>query len=273
MTGGVVVHPRLVAAEHRTSHRPDRISTGISQLDTMLHGGIARGTSTLLLGAAGVGKSSLSASFAGTALARGEAAAVYLFDESQHVYLERNKNLGTDLQPFLDSGKLYLQQLDPAEIPPGEFVNDIRKRVAAGTSVVVIDSLNGWLNAMPGEDYLQLQMHELLTFLGMQGVSTFLILAQQGVMGPMQSPIDVSYLADAIILMRYFEAKGAIRKAISIFKDRSGPHEAMIRELRLQPGSIEIGEPLSEFHGVLTGVPQYIGSNANSPLMAADGQH
>ncbi len=272
LTGGVLVYPRLVAAEHRHSYSSERISTGIEELDTMLYGGITRGTSTLLLGAAGVGKSSLSARFTAAALGRGESAAVYLFDESRHVYLNRNKNLGTDLQPFIDSGKLYLQQLDPAEVPPGEFVNDIRLRVADGASVVVIDSLNGWLNAMPGEDFLQLQMHELLTFLGMQGVSTFLILAQQGVMGPMQTAIDVSYLADAIILMRYFEAKGAIRKAISIFKDRSGQHEATIRELQLKPGGIEVGEPLSDFHGVLTGVPQYVG-NANSPLMEGDASH
>ena len=271
LTGGVVVHPRLVAAEHRHSHPREALSTGVTQLDTMLHGGIGRGTSTLLLGAAGVGKSSLSARFAGSALQRGESAAIYLFDETCQVYLERSARLGLDLQPYLDSGKLHLQQLDPAEIPPGEFVNEIRVRAVQGTTVVIIDSLNGWLNAMPGEDYLQLQMHELLTFLGMQGVSTFLVLAQQGVMGPMQASVDVSYLADSIILMRYFEASGAIRKAISVFKKRSGPHESTIRELQLQAGGIVVGEPLKAFHGVLTGVPQYVG-DGNSPLMAADAQ-
>lgn len=258
-TGGVVVHPRLVAAEHRHDHRQDMISTGVGPLDAMLKGGIMRGTSTLILGAAGVGKSSLSSRFACTAVERGESAAIYLFDESLPVYLERSAGLGVNLQPHVDSGRLHIQQLDPAEVPPGEFVNDIRARVNEGASVVVIDSLNGWMNAMPGEDYLQLQMHELLSFLGAQGVATFLILAQQGVMGPMQSDIDVSYLADAIILMRYFEAIGEIRKAISIFKKRSGPHESTIRELQLKPGGIVVGEPLTNFQGVLTGVPHFVG--------------
>lgn len=271
LTGGVVAYPRLVAAEHRHSHRKDLISTGIRELDQMLEGGIMRGTSTLVLGAAGVGKSTVCSRFACTAIDRGESAAVYLFDESREVYLERSAGLGIDLVPHLKSGRLHLQQLDPAEIPPGEFVNDIRARVESGVSVVVIDSMNGWMNAMPGEQYLQLQMHELLSYLGMQGVATFLILAQQGVMGPMQSQIDISYLADAIILMRYFEALGEIRKAISVFKKRSGPHEATIREFRLSPGQMIVGEALRDFQGVLTGVPQFLGS-ASSILKAPDGQ-
>ena len=266
LTGGVVVHPRLVAAEHRQQHKDDVFSTGIPELDTMLCEGVVRGTSTLILGAAGVGKSSLSSRFAGSALERGESAAIYLFDESISVYLQRSAGLGVDLRPFLDSGKLHLQQLDPAEVPPGEFVTEIRSRVDKGLGVVVIDSLNGWLKAMPGEQYLQLQMHELLSYLGMQGVATFLILAQQGVMGPMQTEIDISYLADAIILIRYFEAMGEIRKAISIFKKRSGPHESTIREFRLQPGGIKVGEPLRSFHGVLTGVPQFVGRQQSSLL-------
>ena len=203
---------------------------------------------------------SLAARFAYSALQRGESAAIYIFDEMPQVYLERSANLGMNLQPYLNSGQLYLQQLDPAEEPPGEFVNNIRTRVAQhNATVVVIDSLNGCLNAMPGEEYLQLQMHELLTFLGMQGVSTFLLLAQQGVMSPMQTSIDLSYLADTIILVRYFEACGAIRKAISIFKKRSGPHESTIRELRIELGNITVGESLTEFQGVLTGVPRYAG--------------
>lgn len=176
------------------------------------------------------------------------------------VYLERSAGLGVDLKPHVESGRLHLQQVDPAEIPPGEFVNEIRHRVELGAGVIIVDSLNGLMKAMPGEDYLQLQMHELLSFLGAQGVATFLILAQQGVMGPMQSQIDLSYLADAIILMRYFEAVGEIRKAISIFKKRSGPHESTIRELQLQPGGIVVGEPLTGFQGVLTGVPQFVGN-------------
>ena len=271
LTGGVVVHPRLVAAEHRHAHRTDLVGTGIEELDAMLHGGIMRGTSTLLLGAAGVGKSSMCSRVATAAMERGESAAIYLFDESREVYLERSAGLGIELEPHVKSGKLHLQQLDPAEIPPGEFVNDIRARVEDGVSVVVIDSLNGWMNAMPGEQYLQLQMHELLSYLGMQGVSTLLILAQQGVMGPMQSNVDVSYLADAIILMRYFEVLGEIRKAISIFKKRSGSHEATIRELQLRPSGIVIGQPLKSFQGVLTGVPQFVGTES-AVLKATDGQ-
>lgn len=263
LTGGVVVHPRLVAAEHRHPHRKDLLSTGIAEMDTMLRGGIMRGTSTLLLGAAGVGKSSLASRVAYSAANRGESAAIYLFDESIQVFLERSQGLGVHFEQHIKSGRVHLKQLDPAEVPPGEFVNDIRARVENGASVVVIDSLNGWQNAMPGEQYLQLQMHELLSYLGTQGVSTFLILAQQGVMGPMQTDIDVSYLADAIILMRYFEAMGEIRKAISVFKKRSGPHEATIRELQLQPGGIMVGEPLRSFHGVLTGVPHFVGGDSS----------
>jgi len=269
LTGGVVVHPRLVAAEHRHDRRKDLLSTGIGELDIMLQDGIMRGTSTLLLGAAGVGKSSLASRFACSAADRRESAAIYLFDESMQVYLERSAGIGVDLMPHIKSGRVHLQQLDPAEVPPGEFVNDIRSRVQLGAGVVVIDSLNGWLKAMPGEQYLQLQMHELLSFLGMQGVATFLILAQQGVMGPMQAEIDVSYLADAIVLLRYFEARGEIRKAISIFKKRSGPHESTIREFRMRPGVIEIGAPLRGLHGVLTGVPQFVGKE-NAELMGTD---
>jgi circadian clock protein KaiC len=270
-TGGIVVHPRLVAAEYRHQSHTDVLATGIEAMDSMLKGGIKRGTSTLLLGAAGVGKSSLSSRFVCTALERGESAAIYIFDESSQVYLDRSVGLGINLQPYIDNGKLHLQQIDPAEIPPGELINEICSRVSKGASVVVIDSLNGWLKAMPGEQYLQLQMHELLTYLSLQGVATFLILAQQGVMGPMQAEVDVSYLADAIILLRYFEARGDIRKAISIFKKRSGPHESTIRELQFHPGGIAIGEPLKSFQGVLTGVPTYV-SAENSKLIAEDAE-
>ena len=271
VTGGLVVHPRLVAAEYRQGEHRELLKTGIVEMDSMLKGGIQRGTSTLLLGAAGVGKSSLSSRFVCTALERGESAAVYIFDETAQVYLDRSAGIGVDLRPFVDSGKLHLHPVDPAEIPPGEFVNGIRDRVVEGASVVVIDSLNGWLKAMPGEHYLELQMHELLTYLGMRGVATFLILAQQGVMGPMQTKVDVSYLADAIILLRYFEARGEIRKAISIFKKRSGAHESTIRELHMHPGGIVIGEPLKAFQGVLTGVPHYIATE-NSKLMTPNAE-
>lgn len=270
-TGGVVVHPRLVAAEHRHSNHREVLHTGIAELDAMLKGGIKRGTSTLIMGSAGVGKSSLSSRFVCTALERGESAAIYIFDETAEVYLDRSAGLGIDLRSHIEKGTLHLQPIDPAEVPPGEFVNEIRSRVRKGAGVVVIDSLNGWMKAMPGEQYLQLQMHELLTFLSTQGVATFLILAQQGVLGPMQTEIDVSYLADAILLLRYFEARGEVRKAISIFKKRSGPHESTIRELKFDPGNIMVGEPLREFQGVLTGVPQYIGSGS-AKLMAGNAE-
>jgi circadian clock protein KaiC len=270
-TGGVVVHPRLVASEHRHEQNHEVLRTGIAELDAMLKGGVTRGTSTLIMGSAGVGKSSLSARFVCSALDRGETAAVYIFDETARVYLDRSAGLGIDLRPYEEQGKLHLQQIDPAEVPPGELVNEIRRRVAEGASVVVIDSLNGLLKAMPGEQYLQLQMHELLSYLSAQGVATFLILAQQGVLGPMQTEIDISYLADAIILLRYFEAMGDVRKAISIFKKRSGPHESTIRELQMYPGSIVVGEPLKAFQGVLTGVPTYIG-NEKSKLMTPDAE-
>lgn len=269
MRGGVVVLPRLVAAEHRQVHRHAILSTGIPQLDAMLKGGISSGTSTLMLGAAGVGKSSLSACFACSALKRGDSAAIYIFDETEQVYLERSARLGLNLKPYIESGQLHLQQLDPAEVPPGEFVNDIRTRVCdQGISVVIIDSLNGLLNAMPGELYLQLQMHELLTFLNMQGVATFMILAQHGVVGSMESDVNLSYLADGIILLRYFEVAGAIKKAISVFKKRSGPHESTIRELRLEDGQILVSEPLNSFHGVLTGVPQFLSTQTYDPATA-----
>jgi circadian clock protein KaiC len=219
-----------------------------------------------------VGKSSLAAHFAHSALQRGESAAIYVFDETAQVYLERCAGLGADLQPYIDSGKLHFQPLDPAEMPPGEFVADIRRTVAQKkATVVVIDSLNGCLNAMPNEIFMQLQMHELLTYLGMHGVSTFLVLAQQGMIGPMQSSVDISYLADSVMLLRYFEAAGGIRKAISVLKKRSGPHESTIRELQLKPGAIVVGAPLKTFHGVLTGTPQYTGKS--KPLMeAANGE-
>jgi circadian clock protein KaiC len=266
LTGGLAVYPRLVAAEHRHLHKRELLQTGIEGLDRMLHGGISRGSATLLMGPAGVGKSSLSARFACSALDRGEAAAIYTFDETIQGYLDRSASLGANLRPHQESGRLHLVQLDPAELPPGEFVTDIRRAVSEkNASVVVIDSLNGCLNAMPDESFLQLQMHELLTYLNMQGVSTFLILAQQGIVGPVLSNIDISYLADSIILLRYFEAMGGVRKAISIFKKRSGPHETTIRELQLKPGDIVVGAPLNTFQGVLTGSPVYSGKS--TPLL------
>jgi circadian clock protein KaiC len=255
--GGLQVFPRLVAAEHRKAHQRDRLSSGTPALDKLLGGGIERGTSTLVMGAAGTGKSSIAALFACAAADRGERAALFLFDESSATLTSRMEALGVDLGRHVASGAVALQQVDPAELSPGEFSHAIRHAVEqGGCSVVVVDSLNGYLNSMPSERFLVIQLHEILTYLGQQGVATLLINAQQGLIGHMSSSVDASYLADAVVLMRYFEAEGEVRQAISVVKKRGGAHERTIREFRLEPGSIVVGEPLRDYRGVLTGTPQ-----------------
>ena len=255
--GGLRVYPRLVAAEHRQAHKRDRLSSGRPALDKLLGGGIERGTSTLVMGAAGTGKSTIAALFACAAAQRGERAAMFLFDESTDTLRGRAEALGIDLDRHVASGAVALQQVDPAELSPGEFSHAIRHAVEqGGCSVVVVDSLNGYLNSMPSERFLVIQLHEILTYLGQQGVATLLINAQQGLIGHMSSSVDASYLADAVVLMRYFEAEGEVRQAISVVKKRGGAHERTIREFRLEPGSIIIGEPLRDYRGVLTGTPQ-----------------
>jgi circadian clock protein KaiC len=223
-----------------------------------LGGGIERGTSTLIVGAAGTGKSSLAAQFVAEAAGRGETAAMFVFDESVNTLLSRAAGLGIDLPRHAESGRVTLQQVDPAELSPGELVHSIRRAVEQrDVSVVVIDSLNGYLNAMPGERYLIVQLHELLMYLGQAGVATILIGAHHGLIGShMVAPVDASYLADAVVLMRYFEARGEVRQAISVVKKRGGAHERTIREFRMAGGRITLGPPLREFRGVLTGVPQ-----------------
>lgn len=260
-TGGLNVFPRLVAAEHR--HRGSRgtLSSGVAELDKLLGGGIECGTSTLIAGAAGSGKSTLAAQFAATAIAAGKSAAMFLFDESAETLLQRADGLGIQLREPLESGRLRMQPVDPAEMAPGQFahtvVNAVEKHEAA---LVVIDSLNGYLQAMPEERFLTAQLHELLAYLGHQGAATILVGVQQGMIGAaMQTPVDATYLADGVILMRYFEARGEVRQAISIMKRRGGKHERTIRELRFGPKGIWVGEPLREFRGVLTGVPVYEG--------------
>jgi circadian clock protein KaiC len=254
--GGLEVYPRLVAAEHRQASSPEPLPSGIPELDALLGGGIERGTSTLLIGAAGTGKSTIAAQFATAAAQRGQTAALFVFDESLNTLLARLGGLGIDLQTHLDSGRVTVQPIDPAELAPSQFTQAIRRSVEAGASVVVIDSLNGYLNAMPEERFLVIQLHELLSYLGQQGVATVLVSAHQGLIGTaMTSPVDASYLADAVILLRYFEARGEVRQAISVLKKRSGPHERTIREMRFADGKISIGQPLREFRGVLTGVP------------------
>lgn len=262
--GGVEVYPRLVAAEHHTSYAREAIKSGLEPLDALLGGGLARGTSTLVLGPAGTGKSTLASQYAVTAAAKGEHVAMYLFDESIATFRERSAGLGMDVEAALTSGRLRVQQVDPAEMSPGEFAHLVCQAVNRDkTRLVVIDSLNGYLNAMPSEQFLTLHLHELLTYLGQQGATTLLLLAQHGFLGSaMGSPVDASYLADTVLVLRYFEAAGELRQAISVIKKRTGRHERAIRELRFGDRGITVGEPLREFQGVMTGSPQFIGTPA-----------
>ncbi|HEY3934681.1 MAG TPA: ATPase domain-containing protein [Gemmatimonadales bacterium] len=255
--GGIEVYPRLTASEHRVEPQMEKLSTGVVEMDKLLGGGIERGTSTLIVGAAGTGKSSLAAQFVMATAERGQSAAMFISDESVHTLLSRTTGLGIDLARHVASGQVMLKQVDPAEMSPGEFSHAIQCAVEAQhASVVVIDSLNGYLNAMPEERFLVIQLHELLSYLGQAGVATLLIGAHQGLIGSqMNTPVDASYLADAVILMRYFEAAGEVRQAISVVKKRGGAHERSIREFHLTSSGISIGPPLRHFRGILTGVP------------------
>jgi circadian clock protein KaiC len=254
--GGLEVFPRLIASEHRAAFPPAKLSSGVPDLDQLLGDGIERGTSTLIAGAAGTGKSTVSAQFVCAAAKEGHKAALFVFDENINTLLTRARGLNIDLQPHIDSGLVTIQQIDPAELSPGELTNAIRQAVARGVSILVIDSLNGYLNAMPGERYLIIQLHELLTYLGQAGVATILVSAHHGLIGTqMISPVDASYLADAVIVMRYFETGGEVRQAISVLKKRGGAHERSIREFRMHEGKISVGPPLKQFRGILTGVP------------------
>jgi len=261
--GGLEVFPRLIAAEHRHDITHERLSSGLDTLDHLLGGGIERGTSTLIVGAPGTGKSTLASKFAASAAERGQHAAMFVFDESQNTLLSRAAGLGIDLARHIERGRISVQPIDPAELSPGEFTHAIRRTIEKNkTAIVVIDSLNGYLNAMPDERFLVIQLHELLAYLGQSGVATLLIGAHQGLIGAqMNTPVDASYLADAVLLLRYFEASGEIRQAISVVKKRGGSHERTIREFSLQGGRMSIGQPLSEFRGVLTGVPTFEGNN------------
>jgi circadian clock protein KaiC len=255
--GGLQVFPRLVASEHALPVQQTRMASGIAPLDDLLGGGIEKGTSTLFVGAPGTGKSSVAVQFAVTAAQRGECAALFIFDESINTLRTRCKGLGMDLEPFLESGHIRVRQVDPAELSPGEFVHEIRDAVEQhNATVVVIDSLNGYLNAMPDERFLIVQLHELLTYLGQHGVATMLIGAQHGLIGmQMQTPVDASYLADSVVLLRYFEDEGEVRQAISVLKKRGGAHERSIRSFSLDAQGIHVGPPLRNFRGILSGIP------------------
>jgi circadian clock protein KaiC len=258
-TGGLTVFPRLVASEHRRGLNEQKLSSGIDALDRLLGGGIERGTSTLMVGSAGTGKSSLAAQFIAAAAERGQYSAMYIFDESVNTLVSRMLGLGVDLRKHLDDGRIAIRQVDPAELTPGEFAHNIRHDVEINNAaIIVIDSLNGYLNAMPGERYLTIHLHEMLMYLGERGVATILIGAHQGVIGTqMFTPVDASYLADAVVMLRYFESRGQVRQAISVMKKRGGAHERTIREFSIDAGGMHVGEPLREFRGVLTGVPIY----------------
>jgi circadian clock protein KaiC len=263
--GGLEVYPRLVAAEHRISYAREPIKSGLAPLDALLGGGLAKGTSTLIIGPAGAGKSSLAAQYLVAAAARGEPSCIFLFDESVATLRERSMGLGMDIDPLISEGRLKVRQLDPAELSPGEFAHTVRRAVDVdGVRMVVIDSLNGYLYAMPNEHFLVLHLHELLTYLGQKGVTTLLLVAQHGLIGiGTESPVEASYLADTVLLVRYFEAFGEVRKAISVIKKRTGKHERTIRELVIDHG-IRLGEPIREFQGVLTGSPAFVGANKDA---------
>jgi circadian clock protein KaiC len=256
--GGLEVYPRLVAAEHRRESSRERMQSGLAGLDSLLGGGLERGTSTLIQGAAGTGKSTLACMFCARAAARGEHAALFIFDESVNTLFRRMEGLNIPFKEHVDAGRIGVQQVDPAELSPGEFVHSIRRAVEEDEAkIVVIDSLNGFLNSMPDEKFLIIQLHELLTYLGQQGVATVLLAAHHGLIGPqMSAPVDASYIADAVMVLRYFEAEGEVRQAISVVKMRSGEHERSIRELSLKGGRVSVGEPLRGYSGVLSGVPE-----------------
>jgi circadian clock protein KaiC len=265
-TGGINVFPRLVASEYRSNFVRRRVSSGVAGLDELLGGGIEAGSSTLILGPAGTGKSLVAIVFLAAAVARGEKVALFVFDEELGLLFARMKTLGIDLEAMQRAGKLFIEQVDAAELSPGEFAHRVRKRVDEDEiKSVVIDSLNGYQSAMPEENSLILHIHELLQYLNRRGAATFMTVAQHGLVGDMKAPVDVTYLADTVILLRYFEAVGSVRRAVSIIKKRTGAHESTIREYRIDNSGLTIGAPLDGFQGVLRGVPVYIGEG--KPLL------
>jgi circadian clock protein KaiC len=258
---GVVLYPRLVAQHDTAPPRRESFSSDLPGLDQLTGGGLQTGTTTLILGPAGVGKSTVAMQFVAAALQRGIPAAFYTFDEVLETFFERSEKLTVQgIRQYAASGLLHTQQVNPAELSPGSFAHEVQRSVSErGTRIVVIDSLNGYISAMPEERFLQTHLHELFTYLAQQGVVSIMVVAQHGLLSPDMSYVDVSYLADTVLLMRYFEASGEIRQAISVLKKRTGGHERTLRQLRITETGLEIGLPLRDFAGIMTGVPQYLG--------------
>jgi len=259
--GGVSLFPRLIAAEHRSPAYPGEVLSGLANLDNVLGGGLVRGTSTIIVGPSGAGKSTMAAVYACAAAKQGERVEIFLFDENMGTYFARAKGLNLPLQESIDKGLITVRQFDPSEVSPGEFVQLICQAVEErGAKHIVVDSLTGLVQAMPGEQTLVVQIHEVLSYLSQSSVTTLLTIAQHGLMGPgMASAADLSYLADTLILLRFFEAYGEIRKSVSVIKKRTGEHELTVRELRVSSGGFEVGEPLRDFQGIFTGVPRFVG--------------
>ncbi|MDO9487283.1 MAG: ATPase domain-containing protein [Sphingomonadaceae bacterium] len=267
-TGGARVFPRLVSAEHRKNFRRVVQKTGNPEMDVLLGGGVEKGSSVLVLGPAGTGKTLLTLSLCQEAVRRGERAAFFMFDEELELFFDRAIGLGIDVRAMIDSGQMIVEQIDAAERAPGEFAQRVRECIEThGIGTVVIDSLNGYQAAMPGEKALILHIHELLQYLNRQGATTFLTVAQHGLVGDMHTPVDITYLADTVMLLRYFEARGRVRRAMSVVKKRTGAHEDTIREYRIGSQGIRLGEPLRQFQGVLRGTPELL---VEGPALMAD---
>lgn len=264
-TGGITMYPRLVAAEHIRDFTAQIASSGSDPLDHLLGGGLVRGTNTLLVGPSGIGKTTLATRCLLAALERGEKAAYYLFDEGLATFFTRNAQLGLDLRPYLGNGQLSVRHYDPAELSPGEFAQSLRDGVESGSRFIVIDSLNAYMQAMPGEQFLTLQMHELLSYLNQQGATTVMVLGQHGLLAEGRTDVDLSYLSDTTVLLRFFEASGKMRRALSVIKSRTTQHAATIHEMQLGVGGVHIGAPLEGFEGVLSGISTYRGV---TPMMA-----
>lgn len=261
ITGGVVVYPRIVAAETRALAARAQISSGIPEFDELLGGGIEEGSSTLISGPPGTGKSSLAVQFVKSATDQGQQAAMFLFEESFNTLLNRCSGIGLDLHAPYESGLLAVHQIDPAEMSPGEFTHAVCRAADSGAKVVIIDSLNGYLNAMPEASFLSTHLHEVLTYLGQRGVVTFLVGVQQGMVGAMTTGLDMSYMADNVLILRYFEARGAVQKAISVFKKRGSAHETTLRGFNITGSGLKVGPVLNNFQGILTGVPTLLAPN------------